>query len=144
MGNSFSVWHLAFGWSGYAVSTPRFLTLSDQVTEHLRGEIQRGRWSGTLPGKHQLAAELGVNNKTVEASLWQLEKTGLLLPQGAGRNRLINPRVGNTSRALRIALLLNDNEVDESAKLIQDVRHAIDARWAHRHFSAEVAHHPAL
>ena len=48
------------------MSTPSFLTLADQVTEHLRSEILRGRWSGALPGKHQLAAELGVNNKTVE------------------------------------------------------------------------------
>jgi len=38
------------------VSTPSFLTLADQVTEHLRSEILRGRWSGALPGKHQLAA----------------------------------------------------------------------------------------
>lgn len=37
-----------------------------------------------MPGKHQLAAELGGNNKTVEGALKQLEKTGLLLPQGGG------------------------------------------------------------
>jgi DNA-binding LacI/PurR family transcriptional regulator len=109
------------------VSTPSFLTLADQVTEHLRSEILRGRWSSTLPGKHQLAAELGVNNKTVEGALRQLEKTGLLLPQGAGRKRLINPRHRNTSRALRIALLLNDHELDEKIKLVLEIKHALTA-----------------
>ena len=109
------------------VDTPSFLTLADQVTEHLRSEILRGRWSSTLPGKHQLAAELGVNNKTVEGALKQLEKTGLLLPQGAGRKRLINPRYRNTSRALRIALLLNDHELDEKIKLVLEIKHALTA-----------------
>lgn len=109
------------------MSTPSFLTLADQVTEHLRSEIQRGRWSSTLPGKHQLAAELGVNNKTVEGALRQLEKTGLLLAQGAGRKRLINPRHRSTSRALRIALLLNDHELDEKIKLVLEIKHALTA-----------------
>jgi DNA-binding LacI/PurR family transcriptional regulator len=109
------------------VSTPAFLTLADQVTEHLRSEILRGRWSSTLPGKHPLAAELGVNNKTVEGALRQLEKSGLLLPQGAGRKRLINPPRGSTSRALRIALLLNDHSIDEKTNIILEVKHALDA-----------------
>jgi DNA-binding LacI/PurR family transcriptional regulator len=108
------------------VSTPTFLTLADQVTEHLRSEILRGRWSGMLPGKHQLAAELGVNNKTVEAAMRQLEKTGLLLAQGAGRKRLINTRRRSSSRALRIALLLNDHELDEKLKIVLEVKHALD------------------
>lgn len=106
---------------------PNFLTLSDQVTEHLRSEILRGRWSGALPGKHQLAAELGVNNKTVEGALRQLEKTGLLLAQGAGRKRLINTRHRNTSRAVRIAILLNDHELDEKIKLVIEIKHALIA-----------------
>lgn len=109
------------------MSTPSFLTLADQVTEHLRSEIQRGRWSSTLPGKHQLAAELGVNNKTVEGALRQFEMTGLLLAQGAGRKRLINPRHRSTSRALRIALLLNDHELDEKIKLVLEIKHALTA-----------------
>ncbi|HCN28202.1 MAG TPA: hypothetical protein DIT64_05375 [Verrucomicrobiales bacterium] len=108
------------------MSTPSFLTLADQVTEHLRSEILRGRWSGALPGKHQLAAELGVNNKTVEGALRQLEKTGLLLAQGAGRKRLINTRRRSTTRALRIALLLNDHVIDEKTKLLQEVWHALE------------------
>ena len=110
------------------MGTANFLTLADQVTEHLRSEILRGRWSGALPGKHQLAAELGVNNKTVEGALRQLEKTGLLLSQGAGRKRLINtPRRRNASRALRIALLLNELEQDQKSELHLEISHALTA-----------------
>jgi DNA-binding LacI/PurR family transcriptional regulator len=110
------------------VGTPSFLTLADQVTEHLRSEILRGRWGSTLPGKHQLAAELGVNNKTVEGALKQLEKTGLLLPQGAGRKRLISaPRHRGASRSLRVALLLNDHEIDEKTNIVMEIKHALDA-----------------
>ena len=36
----------------------RFLTISQQVTQHLREEIQRGRWTESVPGKPYLAAEL--------------------------------------------------------------------------------------
>jgi DNA-binding LacI/PurR family transcriptional regulator len=110
-----------------SVKTPTFLSLADQVTEHLRAEILRGRWSDTLPGKHQLADELGVNNKTVEASLRQLENSGLLLAQGAGRNRLINPRHRNSSRALRIAILLNDHQIDEKTKILLETKHGLHA-----------------
>jgi len=108
------------------VSTPNFLSIADQVAEHLRSEILRGRWSDTLPGKHQLSAELGVNNKTVESALRQLEKSGLLLPQGAGRKRLINPPPGSTSRALRIGLLMNDHPIDEKTNIILEMKHALD------------------
>jgi DNA-binding LacI/PurR family transcriptional regulator len=109
------------------MALPNFLSLADQVTEHLREEILRGRWRGTLPGKHQLAAELGVNNKTVEGALVQLEKTGLLIPQGAGRRRLIQLPRRSSSRALRIALLLHDDLVDAKTKLALEVKYALDA-----------------
>jgi DNA-binding LacI/PurR family transcriptional regulator len=108
------------------MSAPNFLTIADQVAEHLRGEIQRGRWNDALPGKHQLAAELGVNNKTVEAALRQLEKSGLLLSQGSGRSRRVNARHRSVSRALRIALLLNDHAIDEKMKLLIEVKHALN------------------
>jgi DNA-binding LacI/PurR family transcriptional regulator len=109
------------------MSAPNFLTIADQVAEHLRGEIKRGRWSDSLPGKHQIAAELGVNNKTVEAALRQLEKSGLLLSQGSGRSRRINPRRRGASRALRIAFLHNDTEIDEKIKLVIEIKHALSA-----------------
>ena len=78
-----------------------------------------------MPGKHHLAAELGVNNKTVEGALRQLEKTGLLLPQGAGRNRRIKPSKRSASRALCIALLLNEGEHDQRTELLVRATHAL-------------------
>ena len=110
------------------MTSPSFISITDQVTSHLRSEILRGRWSGKLPGKHLLAAELGVNNKTIEAAMRQLEQSGLLLPQGAGRSRLINLPQGHrkTARSLRIALLVNDKSVDEKDKFYLDYRHALE------------------
>jgi DNA-binding LacI/PurR family transcriptional regulator len=102
-----------------------FLSITDQVAEHLRAEILRGRWSGAMPGKHQLAAELGINNKTVEAALRQLEKVGLLIPQGAGRKRLIAPRRRESSRTLRIAYFLNEGMQDQKSELHIKLIHAL-------------------
>lgn len=102
-----------------------FSTIADQVAEHLRAEILRGRWSHFMPGKHQLAAELGINNKTVEAALRQLEKTGLLIPQGVGRKRRINRRRLTKSRALRVGLFLNQGAEDEKSELHIEIAHAL-------------------
>lgn len=106
--------------------TITFRSIVEQVAEHLRAEILRGRWRGTMPGKHQLAAELGVNNKTVEGALRMLEHTGLLAPQGAGRRRLIVLRGDRTVlRPLRVALLINDAS-DRSATPVVDLRHGLE------------------
>ena len=107
------------------MSSANFLSITDQVAEHLRAEIVRGRWSGTIPGKHPLAAELGVNNKTVEAALRQLEKAGLLVPLGAGRRRLIQLPAGSTSSALRIAFLLNEGEQELLTSYHMELHHAL-------------------
>lgn len=89
----------------------RFLTIAEQVARHLHGELLMGRWSGAMPGKHQLTGELGVNHKTVEAALRQLEEEGLLVARGAGRRRLIHlPEAGITRAALRVAILSNEIE----------------------------------
>jgi hypothetical protein len=42
------------------MSAPNFLTITEQVAVYLRGEIMRGRWSGTMPGMNHLAPELEV------------------------------------------------------------------------------------
>ncbi len=64
------------------------LTPSEQVATHLRGELFRGRWSGTIPGVPALAAELGVDRKTAALALAHLEDEGhpqlqVLTPPGA-------------------------------------------------------------
>ena len=108
-----------------AVSRAPFLSITDQAAEHLRAEILRGRWTGTLPGRHQLAAELSLNSKTVEAALRQLEADGLLVPQGAGRRRRINPKGGSATRALRIAILPFDLEADRKVDYMVDLHHSL-------------------
>ena len=64
---------------------PVFQTIAEQVATHLRREVLRGVWSGEMPGANRLALELGIDDKTVEVALRQLEKEGLLVGQGRGR-----------------------------------------------------------
>ena len=92
-----------------AMSGMRFLSIAEQVVEHLRGELLRGRWGEVLPGIPQLSRELDVNPKTVTVALRQLEKQGLLVPQGAGkRRRIVLPDEARKPPKLRIAILNHD------------------------------------
>ena len=51
------------------MSIVRFRTAAEQVAEHLRMELSRGRWSGSMPGGDPLARELRVGRNTVETAL---------------------------------------------------------------------------
>jgi DNA-binding LacI/PurR family transcriptional regulator len=106
----------------------RFQSIAEQVTGHLREELLRGRWSGVMPGKHQLAEELGINNKTVESALRQLEAEGILVPQGAGRKRLIRlPDGGMARRSLRVAILLSES-ADRSLDYLIEIRNELSGK----------------
>jgi DNA-binding LacI/PurR family transcriptional regulator len=115
------------------MSKIQFLSLVEQVAGYLRGELLRGRWSGTMPGKHRLAEESGVNHKTVEAALRQLEAEGLLIPQGQGRKRLIRLPKNLARPALRVAMLAG-----EPSDLRQDYQVEL------RHELLEAGHHAYL
>ncbi|MEJ6570700.1 MAG: substrate-binding domain-containing protein [Akkermansiaceae bacterium] len=85
------------------------LTATEQLTAHLRGELLRGRWVGTMPGVQRLAAEFSVNCKTAETTLQALENEGLLVGQGPGHKRRITLPKGNKSvRPMRVAILTGD------------------------------------
>jgi len=59
-----------------------------------------------MPGRHELAAELGINHKTVEAALKLLEAEGLVTCTGSGRRRHVSPpETHGKPPALRIAIL---------------------------------------
>jgi DNA-binding LacI/PurR family transcriptional regulator len=73
----------------------RFLSKIEQVAAYLREELASGKWYFEIPGREDLAFELGVNAKTVESALRLLERDGLLIAQGAGRRR----RIGTQARA---------------------------------------------
>ncbi len=108
----------------YGMAEVVFLTVAEQVAAHLRSELERGRWVGRMPGKHELAAELDVNNKTVEAALRQLEAEGLLVPQGAGRRRAIRQPEEPRHRVLRIAFIAGESS-DFALEYMVDLRHRL-------------------
>lgn len=84
------------------------LSKIEQVAAHLRAELLDGRWEGTMPGRLELAAELGINAKIVEESLRLLERDGVLVPQGAGRRRLIVIQRSVKAKQLVIGCLMYD------------------------------------
>ena len=50
------------------------VSAASQVAAYLRGEVERGHWTEDIPGAGWLAAELGVNRKTVAAALRQMSQ----------------------------------------------------------------------
>ncbi len=104
----------------------RLLSGADQVALHLRRELERGRWVGSLPGVESLAAELGVNHKTVATALRQLEQEGHLAAAGPGRKRrIIGPKSG-VARPMRIALLEYDRLAHTEGYMIE-LHHSLKA-----------------
>ena len=77
-----------------------------------------------MPGVHRLAAELGVHRKTAEAALRQLERDGLLQPQGAGRRRMILLPDGSPPPSLRVAILAGDLESRKEDYMVE-IRHQL-------------------
>ena len=65
----------------------QLLNHAEQVAEHLRGELLRGRWSKEMPGQAKLGAELGVNHTTMGAALQLLEKERHRSLSRVGRHR---------------------------------------------------------
>lgn len=104
----------------------RFLTISQQVAARLRVQIGQGRWTSEMPGRIELAKELGVSDQTAEAALVQLEKEGLLTPRGAGRRRQINQVVGSkaATSSLRVAILVGAPE-DRRREYVMEIKHEL-------------------
>jgi DNA-binding LacI/PurR family transcriptional regulator len=103
----------------------RLISAGEQVAARLRKEILDGQWSGEMPGIYVLAAELGVNHKTVDTALRQLEGEGLLVAQGPGRRRRIVLPAGRVrQRPLRVAILPSVAE-DRRLDYIVELRHEL-------------------
>ena len=103
----------------------RILSAVAQVAAHLREKLVRKHWTGTMPGVLRLEEELGVNRKTVEAALRQLEHEGLLAGQGPGRKRLIIRNRGRAAvRPMRVAILLGAVS-DRKPDYIVELQHAL-------------------
>jgi DNA-binding LacI/PurR family transcriptional regulator len=103
------------------------LSPSQQVAQQLSKELMRQTWVGLMPGAPQLAAELGVDRKTVEAALQMLQEDGWLQAQGAGKRRKIVMPHAAHSTTLRIALLANeeaDRRMDYVVNLVHELNEA--------------------
>jgi DNA-binding transcriptional regulator YhcF (GntR family) len=103
---------------------PKFLSVAEQLAAYLRNEILRRRWIGSMPGMNQLAAEFGVDDKTVEVALRQLEHEGFLMAQGQGRRRLISTPSADATRSLRVAILLSEPE-DRKVDYMVELQHML-------------------
>jgi hypothetical protein len=85
-----------------------------------------------MPGKLVLAAELGVNHKTVKAALALLEREGVLVNQGECKPRGIavgkrgrrGEGVRGRGRALRIGILLHEED-NKRVDYIVEIRHRL-------------------
>lgn len=96
---------------------------SEQVAAHLKDEVERGTWSGTMPGEERLMRRLGVGAASVREALKQLEHEGLLVGQGTGRRRKIVLPESHTPTALRVGVLVYDLTDQD---YIVDLRHLLE------------------
>lgn len=108
-----------------------FNTVTEQVAQALRDGLRQGRWQGSMPGRIRLAAELGVNHKTVKSALVILEREGLLEAHGPGRKRSILRNAPTLPVARRVMILVyekNDLHTDYLLEIIHRLQAA--GHWA--------------
>ncbi len=106
------------------MSKLRFLSKIEQAAVFLRAELAGGRWEGSMPGRLELAVELGLNEWIVEDALRLLEKEGVLIPQGAGRRRIISAVEKPVRAALKVRILLYER-IDQGLPYHVDLLHRL-------------------
>lgn len=119
---------------------------ADQAADHLRDEIMRGRWVEVMPGRTPLARELGINWKTVESALAQLENEGLIQSQGPGKPRRITGTSNQKSvGGTHVTMVLYETQGGLNTA-VGDIQHQLRAAGHPVFFSAktssEVKHDP--
>ena len=109
------------------MSDKRFSSVTEQVAQVLRDGLRQGRWRGSMPGRLRLAAELGVNHKTVNAALQILEDEGILVSRGAGREReIVETGDSCAPSSLRIRILLYEKS-DSTRRDLLSLHHRLQA-----------------
>ncbi len=103
----------------------RFLSLTEQVAEHLRQEIKHGSYGDNLPGVRVLAEDLSIDMKTVNSALKELEADGTLISLGPGRGRRVNLRRKKNRSSLRIQILLYEKDELSTSHHIE-IRHRLE------------------
>lgn len=106
------------------MATFKLLTPPEQLATYLREQILRGAWSNEMPGAPTLAEELRVDHRTTIAAFQLLQNEGLLVPQGVGRRRKIALREGHAAPALRVQILLYEED-DIKTFYVVDLQHQL-------------------
>lgn len=88
---------------------PQKASLVTQTVDVILEEIEAGRWTGWLPGEHELCEQLHVSRTTIRAALEQLTRQGIIKTH-QGRRREITPRGFSRKKAQsnRVVLLMPD------------------------------------
>lgn len=111
-----------------------YLSLTEQVANHLKEEIRRGAIRGGLPGVRRLAADLEVDFKTVGSALDILEREGIVASPEPGKRRRVVPQAVSEQATLRIAILPFD-PVGRLEGYVIDLLHRL-SRAGHSSFFA--------
>lgn len=102
-----------------------FSTITEQVAAHLRECIRQGRWTGEMPGRHEVAAECGVSAQTAQTALMLLENDGTLLSPGPGRpRRIAKPAAAGKVPSLRLAILVGE-AADRHRDYLVAIKHGL-------------------
>lgn len=117
-----------------------FASVTDQVTEHLRQGMLEARWQGALPGRKQLARELGCSESTVVEATQRLTREGLLVSPGPGhRRRIVLPERVNESRVLRVRILLYEKS-DHTERYMLELVHRLQEAGHGAAFAEKTMH----
>lgn len=101
-------------------------TAVEQISDAIRASIQSGEMKGTIPGAGRLAKALGVNHKTVESALRDLEYEGLIINKGARQSRSVNSKNLELPNAgIRIAIFLQDQS-DVRDVMMVEIKHRLE------------------
>ena len=101
-------------------------TIPEQVAAHLREGIAGGRWVGVLPGRDQLAAELGVSARSVQKATTLLTKEGLLVSEGQGKRMSVRlPDGGLEANPIRVGILCF-NQANQGDQYLIELRHQLE------------------
>lgn len=97
----------------------RSLSAVEQLTAHLREEIQNGGLDGPMPGVAQLVRRLGVGTKTVVAALEILKRDGMLEAHGERRRNRITAADTGRKTGLRVRILLYEESDAHNEHIVQ-------------------------
>ena len=101
-------------------------TAVEQISDAIRKSIYSGEIKGSMPGAGRLAKALGVNHKTVESALRDLESEGLIINKGARQSRSVNSKNLKLSNAgIRIAIFLQDQS-DVRDVMMVEIKHRLE------------------